>query len=129
MRVYLYRPVKKEDMALKYGLYKEHFYLISEVHTSTSSVRETLKSFFIKIHNPFNTKEKIKSSEKYSQLEAKLKQQGVAKTSDAEFWMTYESFLKCFRRVKVCNLQPDKKIAVQMTPEVELVFSTIRKQK
>lgn len=41
-------------MAQKYGLFKEHFYLISEVFSNE-------KTNFIKIHNPFNTKEKIKS--------------------------------------------------------------------
>lgn len=112
-------------MALKYGLYKEHFYLITQVHNSQNFLKDcvvSLKSCFVKIHNPFNTKEKIKLSEKYSQLEAKLKQQGIGPTSEGEFWMTYESFLKCFRRVKVCNLQPEKKIAIQSSGEVTFIY-------
>lgn len=69
----------KEEIAQKFGLYKEHFYLISEVFSSD-------KTNFIKIHNPFNTKEKIKNSEKNIQLEAKLKQLGVSPSAEGEFW-------------------------------------------
>lgn len=77
--------LEDEDMALKYGLYKEHFYLVSQVlviDKSSSSVR------FVKIHNPFNTRERIKNSERYVQLEAKLRAFGVSASRDGEFWLT-----------------------------------------
>lgn len=89
--------LEDEDMALKYGLYKEHFYLVSQVlvlDRATSSSSSTLMAAvataaarrFIKIHNPFNTRERIKNTERYVQLEAKLKTHGVTPTRDGEFW-------------------------------------------
>lgn len=76
--------LEDEDMAVKYGLYKEHFYLVSQVFVQEKATNQ--HSWFVKIHNPFNTKEKIKSSEKYLQLEVKLKACGIPATSDGEFW-------------------------------------------
>lgn len=35
--------------------------------------------------------------------------------------MTYDSFLKCFKRVKVCNLRPEMKINVS-PKEVVIYF-------
>lgn len=80
--------LEDEDMALKYGLYKEHFYLISQVlELEKSTVSAVTKSRFVKIHNPFNTRERIKNSERYIQLEAKLKAYGVPPSRDGEFWL------------------------------------------
>ena len=76
--------LEDDEMALKYGLYKEHFYLISEVFVVEKKPNQPHR--FVKIHNPFNTRERIKNSERYVQLEAKLKSYGVPATKGGEFW-------------------------------------------
>ena len=48
-------------------------------------------------------------------LEAKLKTLGASATLPAQFWMSFETFLKCYSRVNICNLMPDKKITVPVT--------------
>lgn len=80
--------LEDEDMALKYGLYKEHFYLVSQVLVFDKS--STSLNRFVKIHNPFNTRERIKNTDRYVQLEAKLKAFGMAATRDGEFWYVYK---------------------------------------
>lgn len=71
--------LENDDIAKNFGLFIEHLYLVTDAISVDNKC-------FLRLHNPFNTPDEVKSSDTYMNMEKEIIGLGYKETTAGEFW-------------------------------------------